>query len=1044
MDDLLREFLTESGESLSELDVELVEFEQNPTDEALLGNIFRLMHTIKGTCGFLGLPRLEAVAHASENVLGKIRDGDLKVTPTGISLILESIDAIKDILGTLEETEAEPDGNDQDLIDRLNVVANGEAVEETATEPADDSAESSAEPAAPTAGNDSIFEQIGGDAAVDAAVELFYGKVLDDEKLSPFFEGVDLDRLRNMQKTFLTMAFGGEDAYAGRDLASAHAGLVEKGLNDSHFDRVMKCLRQTLEELGVGEDLMIDVLTVAERTRPDVLGLNVGNASPAEALEQNSETAVESAPEPAPQASAAEDQPDTPTKKDAGAAKESAIANQSIRVNVGLLENLMNLVSEMVLTRNALLQMVRGQADSEMNIPLQRLSQTTTELQEGVMKTRMQPIGNAWNKLPRIIRDLSIELGKNINLKMLGADTELDRQVLELIKDPLTHMVRNSADHGIETTADRITAGKPKEGTVTLNAFHEGGHIIIEINDDGRGINIERVKEKAIAKGFATEVELESMSDQQIQQFIMKPGFSTAEKVTNVSGRGVGMDVVRTNIEKIGGTIELKSVEGKGSSFTIKIPLTLAIVSALIVSCAGERFAVPQISVVELVRASGNTEHKIEKINGAPVLRLRERLLPLVSLRDLLKLGGRPASEYIEVADGADADKAVDDGAVAVDGNEGDRGQDVDLHKGESENLILVTNVGAMTFGILVDKVYDTEEIVVKPVAPILRDISLYSGNTILGDGSVVLILDPNGIAAEVGEIAVTESDAAEVVSSNIGKSEENVALLIFRAQSEEPKAVPLSLVARLEEIEVSTIEYSDGTPVVQYRGQLMPLVTMAADAEFRKEGRQPVVVFSDEDRSMGLVVDAIEDIVENKLSVELAAERPGILGSAVVGGKATDVIDAGYYVSVAHRDRFGGANRKPYGAKEGSQELLLVDDSAFFRNLLTPLLTLAGYQVRTVESADEALALRDSGAEFDVIISDIEMPGMDGYAFAKSVKSEGPWQGVPLVALSSHATASDVDRGRAAGFDDYVAKFDREAILSSLSETLLTVRGAA
>ena len=294
----------------------------------------------------------------------------------------------------------------------------------------------------------------------------------------------------------------------------------------------------------------------------------------------------------------------------------------------------MNLVSELVLTRNALLQMVRGQTDSEMNIPLQRLSQTTSELQEGVMKTRMQPIGNAWNKLPRIIRDLSLELDKKINLEMLGADTELDRQVLELIKDPLTHMVRNSADHGIETPAERTAAGKQGEGTVTLNAYHEGGHIVIEVNDDGRGINLEKVKEKAIMNGLATDAELEGMSDQQIQQFIMKPGFSTAEAVTNVSGRGVGMDVVRTNIEKIGGTIELKSVEGKGSSFTIKIPLTLAIVSALIVSCAGERFAVPQISVIELVRASENTEHKIEKINGAAVLRLRERLLPLVSLRD--------------------------------------------------------------------------------------------------------------------------------------------------------------------------------------------------------------------------------------------------------------------------------------------------------------------------------------------------------------------------------------------------------------------------
>lgn len=1032
MDDLLREFLTESGESLSELDVELVQFEQDPNDDALLGNIFRLMHTIKGTCGFLGLPRLEAVAHASEDVMGKIRDGELEVSPTAISLILESIDAIKDILGALEETEAEPEGTDQNLIDRLNALANGEAVDETGTEPSDESAESSAEAAAPTAGNDSIIEQLGGKDAVDALVEIFYGKVLGDDKLSPFFEGVDMDRLRTMQKTFLTMAFGGEDAYSGQDFTSAHAGLINKGLDDSHFDRAMTCLRQTLEELDVGENLMIDVLTVVERTRSDVLGRNVGDSSPSMDSGKDSEGVAESTPEVATQTKTTGDTPAPATTKGVRAAKESSIANQSIRIKIDLLENLMNLVSELVLTRNALLQMVRGQTDSEMNIPLQRLSQTTTELQEGVMQTRMQPIGNAWNKLPRIIRDLSLELGKKINLEMLGADTELDRQVLELIKDPLTHMVRNSADHGIETPADRIAAGKPGEGTVTLSAYHEGGHIIIEINDDGHGINIEKVKEKAVKTGLATEAELEGMTDQQIQQFILKPGFSTAEEVTSVSGRGVGMDVVRTNIEKIGGTIELKSVEGKGSSFTIKIPLTLAIVSALIVSCAGERFAVPQINVIELVRASENSEHKIEKINGAAVLRLRERLLPLVSLRDLLKLERRESSEPVKVDDGAG------EPGVAVDGEE------EDPRKGASENLILVTNVGAMTFGILVDKVYDTEEIVVKPVAPILRDISIYSGNTILGDGSVVLILDPNGIAAEAGEMAVTESDAAEVVSSKFGRSEDDVALLVFRAHSEEPKAVPLSLVARLEEIDVGAIEYSDGAPVVQYRGQLMPLVTMTAEAELRNEGRQPVIVFSDEDRSMGLVVDAIEDIVEDKLSIELAAERAGILGSAVVVGKATEIIDAGYYVSVAHREWFGSENHKPYSANEGSTNLLLVDDSAFFRNLLTPLLTLAGYNVTTVESADEALALRDSGANFDVIISDIEMPGMDGFSFAQSVKSEGPWQEIPMVALSSHATPSDIERGRAVGFENYVAKFDREAILRSLSETLSTVRGAA
>ena len=325
------------------------------------------------------------------------------------------------------------------------------------------------------------------------------------------------------------------------------------------------------------------------------------------------------------------------------------------------------------------------------------------------MKTRMQPIGNAWSKLPRIIRDLAHELDKKIDLQMIGADTELDRQVLEMIKDPLTHMVRNSADHGLETPAERTAAGKSESGTVTLRAFHEGGQIVIEIRDDGRGINVAKVREKALSVGLCTTLQLDSMSDEQIQQLVFNPGFSTAEKVTNVSGRGVGMDVVRTNIEKIGGTIEMKSVQGSGSIFTIKIPLTLAIVSALIVEAGGERFAMPQISVIELVRTSQKSDHRIETINTTPVLRLRDRLLPLISLAHAMRLGER------------------------------------DVIDEDTELYIIVVSVGAQRFGVIVDRVFDTEEIVVKPTAPILRDIPLFSGNTILGDGSVVMILDPNG-----------------------------------------------------------------------------------------------------------------------------------------------------------------------------------------------------------------------------------------------------------------------------------------------------------
>ncbi|NYZ15219.1 response regulator [Azospirillum sp. RWY-5-1] len=896
MDDLLSEFLTETNENLSVLDVELVRLEQNPNNPELLSNIFRLVHTIKGTCGFLGLPRLERVAHASENVLGKFRDGELTITPEAVSLILRALDAIKSLLAILEATEAEPPGDDQALIEQLNACAEGKLA--AAPKPAAPAPVVAAAPPPPPP-----------PPAPEPSTAL--ATVPAEEPPAP----------------------------------------------------------PPSQELVVPE------------------------------------------PEPvkAPAPAAAAPQAQAQAANPEAAAAESAVAAQTIRVNVDLLENLMTMVSELVLTRNQLLQILRSQKESEFAAPLQRLNHVTSELQEGVMKTRMQPIGNAWAKLPRLVRDLAHELGKKIDLQMLGADTELDRQVLELIKDPLTHMVRNSADHGLEIPADRVRAGKSETGRVTLNAYHEGGHIIIEIQDDGKGLAIDKIKAKAIQNGLASEGELAAMSDQQIIQFIMKPGFSTAAKVTNVSGRGVGMDVVKTNIEKIGGTIEIKSQQGKGSTFVIKIPLTLAIVSALIVECAGERFAIPQISVVELVRAAADSEHTIERLKGTPVLRLRNRLLPLVSLQELLRLERE--------------------------------GED---KRHEDETFIVVTQVGTYTFGIMVDRVYDTEEIVVKPVAPILRHIEMFSGNTILGDGSVIMILDPNGIASATGEMAMAgDAMSKESMAVQQSRQEDKMALLLFRAGEGAPKAVPLSLVARLEDIDLATVELSNGMPVVQYRGKLMPLVPIDQGFVLRHEGRQPVLVFADGDRSMGLIVDEIVDIVEEKLMVQLAADRPGNMGSAIIAGKATDVIDAGFFLTQAYKDWFGTSSSDGY-EEDKAQRVLLVDDSPFFRNLLTPLLSVAGYDVTAVETAAEAMSLCEAGEDFDIIVSDIEMPGMSGFEFAQAVRHGSRWQNVPLVALSSHATPRDLDRGRQAGFTDYVAKFDRDALLYTLQQTLSEHKGAA
>ncbi len=956
MDDLLREFLTETNESIGTLDVELVHLEQNPNNPGLIDSIFRLVHTIKGTCGFLGLPRLAAVAHASENVLGKFRDGKLEVTPSAVTLILESLDRIKELLAILERTEAEPEGDDADLIARLDAMAEGKTVIAPA-------AEAPAEP-----------EPV----AVVEAEPAPEPEVAAPPALAP--AAVKAPAKAAASKAPAKPAASKPAASKAAPAKAAAAG----GPADAGLGRALKPGEVSLEEL--------------EAVFQSASGPAAQAPAPA--------AAPASAPAPAPAAKAAAK---PAAKAEDGKKTEDAVANQSIRVSVDLLENLMTMVSELVLTRNQLLQMVRALDNSDFTVPLQRLSHVTTELQEGVMKTRMQPIGNAWSKVPRIIRDLSMELGKKIDLQMHGAETELDRQVLELIKDPLTHMVRNSADHGLERPEERVKAGKPEVGRLDLNAFHEGGHIVIQIKDDGRGLNTQLIKKKAVETGIATEAELANMTNQQIHQFIMKAGFSTAEKVTNVSGRGVGMDVVRSNIEKIGGTVEMRSEEGKGCTFTIKIPLTLAIVSALIVECAGERFAIPQIGVVELVRVAGGSDHKIERINDATVLRLRNRLLPLISLDR--RLGLREGKED----------------AAAF-----------------NEKFIVVAQVGSFNFGIVVDRVFDTEEIVVKPVAPILRDIGIFSGNTILGDGSVIMILDPNGLVGDDSEKAAAANLAAQE-DAHEARASDLVPLLLFRAGRTEPKAVPLGLVARLEEIEAKQIEHVNGQHVVQYRGKLMPVIPIDEAVTFRTEGRQPVLVFADGERSMGLAVDAIVDIVEAELRIELASEKKGTMGSAVIGGRATEVVDVAAFLNRAFGDWFGAKEKqRAFGAGKGAKRILLVDDSPFFRNMLTPLLGVAGYEVTSVASAAEALRLREKGRDFDLIISDIEMPEMNGFEFAQEVKRGDRWQATPIVALTSHTAPEDFDRGRESGFDDYIAKFDRDALLGALAQTLAITKGAA
>ncbi|MFN0264568.1 chemotaxis protein CheW [Tepidamorphus sp. 3E244] len=906
MDDLLSEFLTETHESLDVVDVQLVQFEQEPNNAKILDNVFRLVHTIKGTCGFLGLPRLEALAHAGESLMGKFRDG-APVTQEAVSLILKSIDRIKEILNLLGETGAEPEGSDDDLIAELDRL--------------------SEEGARAISGEAAPAEEPG-------------------------------------------------EAVAEADEAPAEA-VAEQAAGES--PGVFQELERPLKPGEVSLDDLERAFLEAEGPDLDAIAAEVKAAAP------------ESKKEPA--------------KAEDKAKREAPVQQASLRVNVETLEHLITMVSELVLTRNQLLEIVRRHEDSEFKVPLQRLSNVTAELQEGVMKTRMQPIGNAWQKLPRIVRDLAQELDKDIELEMIGAETELDRQVLELIKDPLTHMVRNSADHGLETTEDRVAKGKSGKGLIRLSAYHEGGHIIISIADDGRGLNAAKIRQKVIEKGLATEAEMEKMSETQIQRFIFNAGFSTAAAITSVSGRGVGMDVVRTNIELIGGSIDLKSVQGEGTTFTIKIPLTLAIVSALIVECAGQRFAIPQLAVVELVRAQSDSDHKIERIKDTPVLRLRNQLLPLMSLRDILGMEHATAT-----ADG-------DEGSVVEDADSG---------------FIVVMQVGGNIFGIVVDGVFHTEEIVVKPMSTMLRNIPTFSGNTILGDGSVIMILDPNGVANtirnDVVEALANTSAAAEERSS----ARELTSLLLFTAGSEDPKAVPLSLVTRLEEIPVEKIERSNGRLLVQYRGSLMPLIFVSEEVKLRDSGTQPMLVFTENNRSMGLVIDKIVDIVEDELNIEVQSALPGILGSAVVKDHATEIIDVGHFLPMAFDDWFG---RKEMSAASLDRTIMLVDDSPFFLNMLSPVLKSAGYKVKTYSSGAAAFAALEAGEEFDLVVSDIEMPEMNGFELAERISRSNSHSRLPVIALSSHSEPAAIERGRQAGFHDFVAKFDRHGLLAAIGE---------
>lgn len=904
MDDLLKDFVVETSEHLDIVDAELVKFERDPNNSATLALIFRLVHTIKGTCGFLGLPRLEHLAHAGEDVISGFRDGK-PVTAPAVTMILKTIDRIKSIVAELENSGTEPEGDDEDLVEALHALAKGETL---------------AMPAAP---EPQPTEAIG------------------------------------------TLTF------------------------------------QVLERPLKSDEVTLDDLERAfmEAPGPDEVQFNDEVPAEPEPVAMAAAPAAPVAPKPAPRAAKAEGE-----HGEGEASNANSVSKQSVRVAVGTLDRLMTMVSELVLTRNQLLEIARQRDDGDFKSPLQRLSHITAELQDGVMQTRMQPIGSAWTKLSRVVRDLSEELGKKIELVQEGAETEIDRQLLEMIKDPLLHMVRNSADHGLEMPDERIAAGKPAQGTIHLRAAQESGYIICEVSDDGRGIDLERVKAKALRNGLTTENDLARLSDEQILKFIMEPGFSTAAAITNVSGRGVGMDVVRSQVEQVGGIVDLRSRAGRGLTVTIKLPLTLAIASALIVEASGQRFAIPQIAVAELVRTQEDGEVRIEMLNGQPTLRLRQKLLPVVAVADVLDL------EHSQRTNA--------------------KGEAIERFEGDC--LVVICQVGGQRFGIVVDGILHTEEIVVKPISSKLRHMSVYSGATILGDGSVILILEPAGIARQVLESTSRDLASAAAEADHLAElhaSAERSLLLLFRAGGAQLKAIPLAFIGRLEEFDRNLIEEAAGKAVVQYRGKLMPLLGYIGGGAFESEARQPVLVFHQEDREIGLAVDEIVDVVEVAIEIDTAHAGNGSVGAAIIDGKAVEIIDVSELVAPEGGSAAASATAEPQGL-----DVMVIEGSEFFRALFAPLLQNAGHSIAVLPSIGTARQAIESRRP-SVIVLDLDSATEESLAFVRELCEAQP--NLPVVGTATRGSARLIEKGRAAGLADLVGKFDRQGLLASVSDHL-------
>jgi two-component system chemotaxis sensor kinase CheA len=1060
-DETLQMFLEEARDHLRDIESDLlsIETEKGPADVELVNKVFRGIHSIKGAAGFFGLTRIKELSHVMENLLNRIRN--LEIVP--VRRVVESLLKSADVLSTMVESPHTSESTDIEASIALLKAAQ-----------VDEPADSAVKGVLDAHGHERFRVSAGELATARKGGKLLYllsfEMVADADAKGRY----PLDLIHELEKTGLIVESAldlGEDGAIGGSTASLPFHVLYATVLDPEMTSLLTGLAVSRIHV-VGPDSIVEA---GEAPPPPPAKAKASKGKKKEKARGEPEPVVAAAPVPrAPEPTAAPApvqqtpavaprpvQVDPPREvapaphpaedpRAVGGASPASVqagtGSASLRVNVKVLDRLMTLAGELVLSRNQLMQKVVGRNLTEIQTSSQGLSLIISELQEAVMSTRMQPLSIVFGKFQRVVRDMAGTLGKEIRLDVEGEDVELDKTVIESIGDPLTHLVRNAVDHGIEASpADRENKGKNRQAVVRLHAYHEAGKVVIEVSDDGRGIDTDRVREKALQQKLVDPKILAQMSEKDVINLIFLPGFSTAAQVTEISGRGVGMDVVKTNFTKLGGVIEIESRKGKGSVFRVKLPLTLAIIPSLLVSVQDETYAIPQVSLVELVRIPAKeVRNRIEKIGDALVMRLRGNLLPLVKLSEALgvdqvKFQHPETGEWLVDKRAEVADRRGPVEKESVEERQRRTGSDRRYRSNSAVNIV-VLSAGTFQYGLIVDRLHESEEIVVKPLGRHFAGIACYAGATILGDGRVSLILDVVGISKflslrDVGGADKNQDDSAR----KLAKLKDSQSLLLFRGSEREQFAVPLSLVSRLEVIPRQSIEVVGGRRTVQYRGGSLPLVDLADVAQVQPLPDQDsyfVIVFVAGGREVGLLVSQIVDITEASEEFDEATfKQVGILGSAILAGSTTLLVDL-WGVVQACLPGFIEARK----AKEAARKyrILVVEDSPFYLRQISGFLVDCGYDVVQAVHGADGMAKLESEADIDMILTDIEMPIMDGLEFTRQVRASQKFRHLPVVAVTSLSGEDAMARGKAAGVDSYMVKLDREKITHTV-ETFIS-----